>query len=131
MNNIWTKKWKTILLWFCGYSNFLAFALVGGYMVVKNEDEDLQKTTKNIFFVTLIFTAITALLSIFNYLCGFSDNYYSSSAYEFYSTCNSLVSIAKIIVYAVFIILKLVKKEDAPSESVPTIAQQENNPDEE
>lgn len=118
MNKIWTKKWKTILIWLCGYLNFLAFALVGGYVIVKNEDEELQKTTKNVFFVTLIFTALSAFFSIFNYLAGFSNNYYSSSAYEFYSTCNTLISIARIVVYAVFIIMEFVKKEEETPKTI-------------
>ncbi len=131
MNKIWTKKWKTILLWFCGYSNILAFALVGGYAIVQSKDEELQKTTKNVFVVTLIFAAISAFFSIFNYLGGFSNNYYSSSAYEFYSTCNTLVSIARIVVYAVFIIMELIKKEDAQTENLSAPSQSEENQNEE
>ena len=112
MNKIWTKKWKSALIWMSAYLNVIAFALVGGYVIVKDDDEELGKTVKNAFIVTIIFAALSAFLSIFNYIGGFADNYYSSNAYEFYSVCNSLVGIARIVVYAVFVILSLVKKEE-------------------
>ncbi|MBR2970983.1 MAG: hypothetical protein IKC48_04220 [Clostridia bacterium] len=116
MNITWNKKWKSVLVWVSAYLNFLALVLVGGYFYVKNEDEELQTAAKHAFIVTIIFAAISAFFSIFNYIGGLTDNYYSSTAYEFYTTCNSIVSIAKIIVFAVFVVLALVKK----SAPVPT-----------
>ena len=112
MDSIWNKKWKSVFIWMSAYLNFIAFALVGGYFIVKSDDEDLKKVTKNAFIVTLVFGAIGALLSLFNYFAGFGDNYYASSAYEFYSTCSTLLNIARIVVYAVFIILAFVKKDE-------------------
>lgn len=118
MNNIWNKKWKTVLVWVSAYLNFLALVLVGGYFYAKKEDE-LQTATKHAFIVTIIFAAISAFFSIFNYIGGLTNNYYSSDAYEFYTTCNNIVGIAKIIVYAVFVILALVKKS-APASTEDT-----------
>ncbi|MBE5730925.1 MAG: hypothetical protein E7350_03145 [Clostridiales bacterium] len=118
MNNVWNKKWKSVLVWVSGYLNFLALVLVGGFFYVKNEDEELQTAAKHAFIVTIIFAAISAFFSIFNYIGGLTNNYYSSDAYEFYSTCNTIVGIAKIIVYAVFVVLALVKKRaPAPAEN--------------
>ena len=113
MKKIWTNKWKSLLVWMSGYLNFIAFALVGGYVIVKSEDEGLQKTTKTAFIVTMIFTALSAFLTLFNYIAGSSDNYYTSDAYEFYGTFSMLVGIAKIIVYTIFIVMTLIKKEDS------------------
>ncbi len=110
--NTWSKKWKQILIWFSGYVSFLAFAIVGGYTIVKSEDEDLKKTAKQTFIVTLIFTAVSALLSLLNYVGGFSDNYYSSSLYDMYSILTKIIGIAQITVYAVFIIMTLVQKDE-------------------
>ncbi len=110
---MWSKKWKEILIWLSGFFGFLTFALVGGYVIVKGEDEDLKKTTKQCFFVFLIFTAITAFFSLFNAIAGMSDSYgYGSSAYKFYTVMTNLVTVAQIITYAVFIVLAIVKKED-------------------
>ena len=116
MNINWNSKWKSVLVWLSAYLNFIAFVLVGGYFFVKKEEEELQTATKRAFLVTLIFTAINAFFSVFNYIGGLTNNYYTSSAYDFYSTCTTIVGIAKIIVFATFIILTLVKK-DAPAAS--------------
>ena len=115
MNFNWNKKWKSILVWISAYLNFIAFVLVGGYFYVKKEDDELQTATKHAFLVTIIFTAINAFFSIFNYIGGLTNNYYSSAAYKFYSVSNAIVGIAKIIVFATFVILTLVKKETSVS----------------
>lgn len=113
MNITWNNKWKTVFVWLSAYLNFLAFVLVGGYFYIKKEDEEVQSATKHAFVVTLCFAAITAFLSIFNYIGGLTDGYYSSSAYNFYSVCNAVVGMARIVVYAIFVILSLTKKNDS------------------
>ena len=52
-----------------------------------------------------------------NYIGGFVDSYYSSAAYELYSSLNALAGIARIVVFAVFIILAIVKKETATADA--------------
>ncbi len=116
MKNIWNNAWKKCLIWFSGYFSFIAFAIVGGYTIVKNEDEELIKCTKTVFIVTLIFTAITAFLTIFSSFAGMSDNYYSSAAYDFYDICSKLVSVAKILVYAFFIVVELIRNKNSKVE---------------
>ena len=37
MKELWTTKWKKVLIWACGYLDFIAFALAGGYVIVKSE----------------------------------------------------------------------------------------------
>jgi len=122
MNINWDNKWKTVLVWLSAYLNFIAFVVVGGYFYIKKEDEELQTATKHAFLVTLCFTAISAFLSMFNYIGGLTENFYASPAYEFYSVCTSIVGMAKIIVFAVFIVLALVKKDAsmAPAETNST-----------
>ena len=117
MNFNWNNKWKSVLIWLSAYLNFISFVLVGGYFYVKGEDEELQTATKRAFLITLGFTAIGALLSIFNYIGGLTNNYYASSAYEFYSVTVTIVNIIKILVFATFIILTLVKKDAAASDA--------------
>ncbi len=111
MQNTWSQKWKKVLIWFSGYISFLAFALIGGYTIVKTEDEELKKTAKQTFIVVLFFAALSAVLAIFNHVCGFSDKYYSSVAYDVYSILSKVVSIIQIAVYAFFIIKTLAEKE--------------------
>ncbi len=112
MNNVWPMKWKKALIWFSGYISFVAFALVGGYTIVKSDSDELKKTAKQAFIVTLIFAAISAALSLFYNVGNLGDSFYSSGAYDAYSTISKLVPIAQIIVYAVFIVITFVKKED-------------------
>lgn len=120
MSEAWTKKWKEVLIWFSGYVSFIAYAIVGGYVIVKSSDEDLKKTVKKVFIFSLIFSAVSALLLIFNYFGGMVNGYYSSSAYRFYSISSNIVNIAKIVVFAVFIIKTLVKKEKSnPTTNTP------------
>ncbi len=122
MDKTWSTKWKKCLIWLSGYLNFVAFALVGGYAIVKSDDEKLKKTTKLAFIITLIFTAVSAFLLIFYNFMIMQEGYYGSPAYNFYSIFTSIVTIAKVIVFAVFIILELVKKE---KEDKPTTDEQE------
>ena len=123
----WNKKWKTALVWVSGYLNFLALLLVGGFFYVKKEEEELQVAAKNAFIVTAIFTALNAFLSLFNYIGGLTNTYYGSSAYEFYSTFSTIVGIARIVVFAVFVILAFVKKETAPAATVSDQQATEND----
>ena len=109
MNFNWNNKWKSVLVWLSAYLSFIAFVVVGGYFYIKKEEEEVQTATKRAFLVTLGFTAVSAFFSIFNYIGGLANNYYSSFAYEFYSICTTIISVAKIIVFATFIILALIK----------------------
>lgn len=112
MNTLWDTKWKSALIWLSGYLDFIAFALVGGYVIVKSEDRALKKTAKKAFIVTLIFAAVSAFLTLFYNILLFAEGYRSSAAYDFYVICGQLQVIARVVVYAVFIGMELFKKED-------------------
>lgn len=105
MNEGWTKRWKALFMWLCGYLSIVAFALVGGYVIVKSEDEELKKTAKLILIITLIFTAISMFLSIFYSIGNMTNNFYSSGAYDFYNIMQQITTIAKIVVYVVFALI--------------------------
>lgn len=105
MKNIWTNRWKKALIWLCGYVSLIAYAVVGGYVIAKSEDEDLRRTAKTAFIVTLIFTAIDAFVSILSSIYGLSG--YSRGFSDFLSWFRFVIQIAEIAVYAVFILLSL------------------------
>ena len=105
MKNIWNNRWKKALIWLCGYVSLIAYAITGGYVIVKSEDEDLRRTAKTAFIVTLIFTALDAFVSILSSIHGLSG--YNQGFSEFLSWFRFFMQIAKIAVYAVFIILSL------------------------
>ncbi len=102
MKEGWTKRWKILLIWASGYLSFIAFAIVGGYAIVKSEDKELKDAAKKVFIVTLIFTAISMFFTLYSGIGGLSDNYYSSGAYTAYSVLQLITNIAKIVVYVVF-----------------------------
>ena len=111
------EKLKKVFILLSGYLSFIAYAIVGGYVFVKSDSEELKKTAKLTLIVTLIFTAISAVLLIYNHFGNFFGGYYSSTAYDVYSIITGIVAIAKIIVYAVLIIMVLVKKDKEISEN--------------
>ena len=111
------EKLKKVFILLSGYLSFIAYAIVGGYVFVKSDSEELKKTAKLTLIVTSIFTAISAVLLIYNHFGNFFGGYYSSTAYDVYSIITGIVAIAKIIVYAVLIIMVLVKKDKEISEN--------------
>ena len=111
------EKFKKIFILLSGYLSFIAFAIVGGYVFVKSDSEELKKTAKLTLIVTLIFTAISAVLLIYNHFGNFFGGYYGSTAYDVYSIITGIVAIAEIIVYAVLIVMVLVKKDNEASEN--------------
>ncbi len=111
------EKFKKVFILLSGYLSFIAFAIVGGYVFVKSDSEELKKTAKLTLIVTLIFTAISAVLLIYNHFGNFFGGYYGSTAYDVYSIITGIVAIAEIIVYAVLIVMVLVKKDNEASEN--------------
>lgn len=121
-----------LIVWASAYVNVIVFALCGGYFFLKSDDESLKNETKKALIVTLIFVGIGMIQSLVSYLftlCGVS---YSGDLYRAHQTIGSLVSVAKIAVYAVFAALSVFggkkgeeksKKTDDSTEN----ATQENN----
>lgn len=105
MKKIWNNRWKKALIWLSGYLSFIAYAIVGGYVIVKSEDQELRKTAKTAFVVTLIFTAIGALQNILTQINNRSG--YSAGFGEFLAWLGFFVMLAEIAVYATFIIMSL------------------------
>lgn len=122
MKEIWTKSWKRVLIWACGYVSLIAFAIAGGYAIVKGEDAQIKQTAKNCFIVTLIFLAADALVSILSHISGLASSVGFSTALRW---INFLLFLAKTAVYATVIIMILVaaknegtseEKKEAPAE---------------
>ena len=102
MKEGWSGRWKALLIWASGYLSFIAFAIVGGYVIVKSEDEELKKTAKQVFIITLIFTAISMFFTLYGGIGALSPDFSSSGAYVAYGVLQLIANIAKIIVYVVF-----------------------------
>lgn len=126
------KKLGGLIVWASAYVNVIVFALCGGYFFLKSDDESLKNETKKALIVTLIFVGIGMLQSLVSYLftlCGVS---YSGDLYRAHQTIGTLVSVAKIAVYAVFAALSVFggKKGEEKSEKTDDSTEndtQENN----
>ncbi len=121
-----------LIVWASAYVNMIVFALCGGYFFLKSDDESLKNETKKALIVTLIFVGIGMIQSLVSYLftlCGVS---YSGDLYRAHQTIGTLVSVAKIAVYAVFAALSVFggKKGEEKSEKTDDSTEndtQENN----
>lgn len=103
------KMWKKIFILLSAYLSIIAFAVLGGVIwYKKDEEEDVKKTLKLALIITLIFTAISAFLSIYNHIGSLCPNYYSSTAYDFYDIISTIAALSKIIVFAILIIKEIV-----------------------
>ena len=111
MKQSWSKKWTNIFMWASGYLSIVAFAVVGGYAVIKGDDEQ-KKTAKSVLITTLIFAALSAILTLVSNIGGMFDGYYSSLVYEIYRIASVMVTVLKIAVYALCIIFELFRKDD-------------------
>lgn len=126
------KKFGGLIVWASAYVNVIVFALCGGYFFLKSDDESLKNETKKALIVTLIFVGIGMIQSLVSYLftlCGVS---YSGDLYRAHQTIGTLVSVAKIAVYAVFAALSVFggkkgeEKSEKPDDSTENDTQENN-----
>ena len=105
-----SEKLKKVFILLSGYLSFIAFAIVGGYVFVKSDSEELKKTAKKAFIVTVIFTIIAAFLAVYSACMSLADTV-SAGARDAFTWITSLSIIAEVIVYAVFAIIDFCKKD--------------------
>ena len=116
-----------LIVWASAYVNVIVFALCGGYFFLKSDDESLKNETKKALIVTLIFVGIGMIQSLVSYLftlCGVS---YSGDLYRAHQTIGTLVSVAKIAVYAVFAALSVFGGKKGEEKSKQTDDSTEND----
>ena len=124
MKGFWTKNWKKALIWLCGYVHLIAFAITGGYVIAKSTDKELHRTAKTVFIVTLIFTAVEAVILILSGIASLG-----ASMGTALSWIRFFVTIAKIGVYAGGLIMSLFdggSSEEKSAEAKPAGQNEEN-----
>lgn len=95
------KNWLKLILWVSAYANAIIFALCGGYVWIKTEDEGVKKEIKKVFLISLIFIAVDALLALVHSFLNIAE----SNDYRVYSIVSSLITIAKIVTFVIFALL--------------------------
>lgn len=129
MKGFWTKNWKKALIWLCGYVHLIAFAITGGYVIAKSTDKELHRTAKTVFIVTLIFTAVEAVILILSGIASLG-----ASMGTALSWIRFFVTLAKIGVYAGGLIMSLFdggSSEEKSEEAKPAGQNEENTDGEE
>ena len=109
MKQIWSLRWKKLLIWVCGYLSIVAFALVGGYTIVRSDSRALKQTSKNAFIVVLIFTALSALGALFSGIGSVS-----SGMGGFLAVYSMIVTVSKIVVFAVCAVVSFFRCKEEP-----------------
>ena len=95
-----SKKWQKVILWAGAYASSIIFALLGGYVWLKTEDDELKKETKKVFAVTLVFLLLGAFTVIFSACMNMAP--YNAQAYKAYYIINGIIGIAKILTFLIF-----------------------------
>ena len=129
MKGFWTKNWKKALIWLCGYVHLIAFAITGGYVIAKSTVKELHRTAKTVFIVTLIFTAVEAVILILSGIASLG-----ASMGTALSWIRFFVTLAKIGVYAGGLIMSLFdggSSEEKSAEAKPAGQNEENTDGEE
>lgn len=109
MNKI-SDKWMKVILWASSYVSAIAFALVGGYVFINTDKDNIKNETKKVLIVTLIYVALGMFVTLFGACMSFGS--YSAGVSKAYAVISALIAISKIIVYVVFVILALVSKDE-------------------
>ena len=130
MKELWTQRWKKALIWLSGYLSFIAYALVGGYVIFKTTDKELQRSAKLVFVITLIFAAIDAVMIILGNISTLGARMGSALSW-----IRLFINLAEIGIYAAGIIVSLFsgsaqKSEEKPSETASdagSVSKEENS----
>lgn len=106
------------LTFLCGYFGITALVLVGGYILLREENKSLKKTAVGTIVLYLAFAALgicVGLLSNFFSLVNFGGWMYGTAMYTvtngFTSTLSTLVDIAEKVVYGLLALFALLGKE--------------------
>ena len=107
------KKATNLIVWASAYVNVVVFALCGGYAWFKSNDETVKNETKKALIVTLLFTAVGMIQSFVGQCLSLFGVSYGSDLYSAHQMIANVISIANIVVYAVFALLAFFKNDNA------------------
>lgn len=112
MNKI-GKKAASLIVWASAYVNVIVFALCGGYAWFKSNDDTVKNETKKALIVTILFTAVGMIQSFVGQCLSLFGVSYGSDLYSAHQMIANVISIANIVVYAVFALLAFFKNDTA------------------
>ncbi|MGN1052773.1 MAG: hypothetical protein ACI4SH_05235 [Candidatus Scatosoma sp.] len=125
MNKI-GKRAASLIVWASAYVSVVVFALCGGYVWLKSNDETVKKETKKALIVTLLFVAVGMMQSFVGQCLSLFGVSYGSDLYSVHQIIANVVTIAKIVVYAVFALLAFFKNENAAVNGADSVTDGDN-----
>ena len=120
------QKAGNLIIWASAYLSVIVFALCGGYAWFKTDDESLKNETKKALLILLLFTAVGLIQSFVGELLNLFDVSYSSWQYSTHIAIANIISIIKIVTFAVFAVLTFVKKDDKGNTEQTAIKNEES-----
>lgn len=106
------KKATSLIVWVSAYVNVIVFALCGGYAWFKSDDETVKKETKKALIVTILFTAVSMIQVFVGQCLSLFNVSYGSDLYTVHQKIACVISIAKVVTYAVFALLAFFKNDN-------------------
>ena len=107
------KKATSLIVWASAYVNVIVFALCGGYAWFKSNDETVKNETKKALIVTLLFTAVGIIQTFVGQCLSLFDVSYGSDLYTAHQKIANVITIAEVVIYAVFALLAFFKNDNA------------------
>ena len=106
-----SSKWQKLIVWLTGYLSIIAFVIGGGYIFMKTEDEDVKKSCKTVFLISLGFTALDIIFLIIRNITSAAGDY---QAINGVSITVGVIAMIEAIVFVVFCALDMVGKRLYP-----------------
>ena len=105
-----SNKWLKVILWVAGYLGGIVFALVGGYVYIKTDKEEIKKETKNVFIVTLCYFIVDVVIAFISKTISVFGG--SVDAYNVLTIISYLCFVSKVLVYAILALHAFFNKEN-------------------
>lgn len=123
------QKAGNLIIWASAYLSVIVFTLCGGYAWFKTDDEALKNETKKALLILLLFTAVGMVQSFAGQLLNLFNVSYGSGLYSAHLIISNVISIIKVVTFAVFAVLSFVKKDDKGNTEQTAIKNEESAAD--
>lgn len=104
------KPWVKLIIWVSAFVSPIVYALVGGFIFLSVEDEELREENKKVFKIGLIFLCCSIFMSIWSHILGMVE--YTYDSHRAYAVVSNVISLIKILCFVVFGLIALFKKPE-------------------
>lgn len=104
------KPWIKLIIWVSAFVSPIVYALVGGFIFLSVEDEELREENKKVFKIGLIFLCCSILMSVWSHILGMVE--YTYGSHRAYTVASNVVSLIKILCFVAFGMVAIFKKPE-------------------